>query len=151
MNEQALILWMQDNGWICDINTEDRLGFVHKDNNKDVEWIRDYNKKTWSYTQFNGKQIVNLRVTKMKYPKPFGEKILIRRKKSAQQIIITSEVENEGEIVAVGDGTEKHSMRLSVGQNVMFRGYGMRQIPIAEDKDNAYLLCEQDDVLMIMD
>ncbi len=88
----------------------------------------------------------------MKYPKPLGTHILVRRKKLDQGIIITRETCNEGEIVAVGEGKEKEKMLLSVGQNVMFEAaYGLKQIPIADDKESQYLLMDQDDVLVILD
>lgn len=49
-------------GWICDRDDETTLGF--SDIQGECHWIKDYNKKTRSFVQFNGNQKVNLRVTK---------------------------------------------------------------------------------------
>ena len=86
----------------------------------------------------------------MNYPKPFGERILVKRKKSESKIIITSDIKNEGEVVALGEDTKDKPMRLQLGQQVMFTGYGMTTIPIEEDKDNTYLLMMQNDVIAIL-
>lgn len=87
------------------------------------------------------------------YPKPFGERILVKRSKieTKQGILITSScVKNEGEIVAVGEDRKDFPMRLSVGQNVLFSGYGMTLAEIEEDKDNTYYLMNQNDVLAVL-
>ncbi len=65
MTENALISHMESNGWKCDINTDEKLGFIMPVD-EDHEWIRDYDKKTWKFVQFNGKQKVNLHVSKVK-------------------------------------------------------------------------------------
>jgi len=57
--EEGVIAKMTSKGWKCDVNDEDRLGFtMYVD--EDHEWIRDYNKKTKRFTQFNGRQKINL-------------------------------------------------------------------------------------------
>jgi len=87
----------------------------------------------------------------MSYPKPFGERILVKRKKiDAGKIIVTNEIKNEGEIIALGDDTKDKPMRLSIGQHVMFSGYGITTIPIEDDKENTYLLMNQNDVIAIL-
>jgi 2-hydroxy-3-keto-5-methylthiopentenyl-1-phosphate phosphatase len=45
-------------GWACDRDDETTLGF------KKGSWIRDYNKETRRFVQFNGDQVVNIRCTK---------------------------------------------------------------------------------------
>lgn len=59
--EKDLIDSMQSGGWKCDVNTEEKLGFVF-DEDEQHEWIREYNKKTRNFIQFNGRQIINIRV-----------------------------------------------------------------------------------------
>lgn len=86
----------------------------------------------------------------MNYPKPFGERILVKRKKIERKIIIESERINEGEIVAVGEDRKDAPMRLNVGDKVMFTGYGTTNISIDEDKENQYLLMLQGDVLAVL-
>lgn len=49
-------------GWKCDINDKDTIGFIMPIND-DFEWIRDYNKHTGTFVQFNGKQKITLKVT----------------------------------------------------------------------------------------
>lgn len=54
-----LISEMESQGWKCDVNTDDKLGFVFfEDENR--EWVRDYDKKTGRFVQFNAKQKINL-------------------------------------------------------------------------------------------
>jgi len=49
-------------GWTFDIDNETTLGFsIHQG---EFHWIRDYNKNTHSFVQYNGNQIVNLKVSK---------------------------------------------------------------------------------------
>ncbi len=61
--ESYLIKSLVERGWICDVNTENKLGFIFPvDENE--EWIRDYDKKTKRYVHYNGKTKINLRVTK---------------------------------------------------------------------------------------
>ena len=49
-------------GWTCDIDNETTLGFSLIDGK--AHWMRDYNKKTRSFVQMNGNQVVNLRMSK---------------------------------------------------------------------------------------
>lgn len=88
----------------------------------------------------------------MKYPKPFGERILVKKDKLEIKGIILSNQppKNEGDIVAIGEDTKEKPMRLSVGQKVLFSGYGTTLIEMPEDKDNQYLLMNQNDVLAIL-
>lgn len=86
----------------------------------------------------------------MNYPKPFGDRILVKRKKSESKIIITSDIKNEGVVVALGEDTKEKPMRLQLGQNVMFTGYGMTTISMADDKENTYLLMMQNDVIAVL-
>ena len=60
-NKQHIIDDMKSHGWKCDIDNESNLGFVMTID-EDCEWIRDYDKKTGRFVQFNGKQKVNLRI-----------------------------------------------------------------------------------------
>ena len=56
--------WMTNCGWICDRDDEENLGFSkHED---EYHWIRDYNKKTRAFIQYNGNQKINLVSTKEK-------------------------------------------------------------------------------------
>lgn len=89
----------------------------------------------------------------MNYPKPFGERILVKREKieTKSGIIITEKAsKNEGEVVAIGCDTKDKPMKLSVGYKVLFSGYGTTIVNIEEDKDNQYLLMNQNDVLAIL-
>jgi co-chaperonin GroES (HSP10) len=89
----------------------------------------------------------------MKYPQPFGERILVRRHKIESKgciIMPGQSSKNEGKIVALGEDTKEKPMRLSLGYNIMFSGYGTTVIEIPEDKDNQYLLMSQNDVLAIL-
>jgi hypothetical protein len=56
---EKLIAHMESRGWKCDINTDEKLRFVFPGKEK-KQWIRDYDKKTGRYIQFNGNQKVNL-------------------------------------------------------------------------------------------
>ena len=57
--ENAIIAYMTNKGWKCDVNDEKRLGFVFYEN-KEKEWIRDYDKTTRRFIQFNGRAKINL-------------------------------------------------------------------------------------------
>ncbi len=59
--EDDLIKKMIDNGWKCDTNNELKLGFVFYEDEQH-EWIRDYDKTSRRFIQFNGKQLINLRL-----------------------------------------------------------------------------------------
>jgi hypothetical protein len=48
-------------GWKCDRNDESILGFKFPDGEKD--WIRDYDKKSRRFVQFDGNRRVFLRNT----------------------------------------------------------------------------------------
>jgi len=50
---------MEASGWVCDRDEDDIIGFSKYEDEKH-EWIRDYNKKTRSFVQFNGRQMINL-------------------------------------------------------------------------------------------
>jgi len=52
---------MTNAGWVCDRDDETNLGFSFEEGDK--KWIRDYEKKTRKFVQFNGNQIVNLKCT----------------------------------------------------------------------------------------
>lgn len=82
---------------------------------------------------------------------PFGERILVKRRKIETKIIMTTDIKNEGEIIAVGEDRKDVPMRLKVGQIVLFSGYGMTQVVIDEDKENSYYLMGQNDVLAIIE
>ncbi len=60
---ESLKTQMESCGWTCDIDTDEKLGFIMKVDD-DHEWIRDYDKKTNRFVQFNGKQKINLMVSK---------------------------------------------------------------------------------------
>jgi len=85
----------------------------------------------------------------MKYPIPFGERILVKRRKIESKIIIQSDKINEGEIIALGDKIERPTI-LYVGQNIIFTGYGITKVTIEEDKDNDYILMNKNDILAIL-
>lgn len=58
-----LIANMKFNGWKCDINTKEKLGFI-KYINEEFEYIKEYDKFTGRYVRYNGKQKINVRSTK---------------------------------------------------------------------------------------
>jgi len=59
--EESVKKFMSEEGWICDQDDEKTLGFYRLD--PPAKWIRDYNKKTHRFAQFNGNQVVNLMCT----------------------------------------------------------------------------------------
>jgi hypothetical protein len=60
--EKTTIEWMQSRGWTHDRNDQDYFGFSFVEG--EHHWIRDYNKKTRSFVQYDGNQKVNIRVSK---------------------------------------------------------------------------------------
>lgn len=68
-NEQIQIDWenhikkiMVKSGWICDIDNDEKLGFCfEKDGAKQ---IRDYDKKSHTFVQFDPDHKITLRVTR---------------------------------------------------------------------------------------
>lgn len=62
--ERAIKLMMEQGGWTLDRDDETHLGFHFIEG--DAKWIKDYDKKTRSFVQFNGNQVVNLVQTKTK-------------------------------------------------------------------------------------
>ena len=60
--ENLILTNMISSGWICDRNDESTLGFSLPEGDK--LWIKDYNKDTRRFVQYNGNQIVNLVQTK---------------------------------------------------------------------------------------
>lgn len=66
---QQIITKMEADGWTCDKNTDETLGFIILED-EDHEWIRDYDKKDGTFVQFNGRQVVNLRPTNFQTPVP---------------------------------------------------------------------------------
>jgi hypothetical protein len=53
---------MQSDGWTKDRDDQTTLGFSFVEG--DHHWIRDYDKKTRRFIQFDGNQKINLKVTK---------------------------------------------------------------------------------------
>lgn len=61
IEEKAIIETMVRDGWTCNVNTSERLGFIlYQD--EEHEWIRDYNKKTRRFVQFNGREKITIEV-----------------------------------------------------------------------------------------
>ncbi len=56
--ENKIKKYMIDSGWNFEKDTETNLCFGFKENEN--HWMRDYDKKTHRFIQFNGNQIVNL-------------------------------------------------------------------------------------------
>lgn len=48
-------------GWVCDRDDETTLGFSNHQG--EHQWIKDYDKKSRTFVQYDGNQKVNLRVT----------------------------------------------------------------------------------------
>ena len=61
--KQKIIEYMTKGGWNLDRDNETTLGFQFPEG--DALWIRDYDKKTRRFVQFNGNQKINLLVKKM--------------------------------------------------------------------------------------
>ena len=57
--EDSVKHMMIEGGWTMDRDDDTTLGFVFREDNGD-EWIRDYNKKSRTFVQFNGSQKINL-------------------------------------------------------------------------------------------
>ncbi len=49
-------------GWSCDRDDDEKLWFSLVEGDK--HWMKDYNKKTRSFVQFDGNQVVTLKVSK---------------------------------------------------------------------------------------
>lgn len=62
--EKALIEHMTSHGWLNDRNDENYVGFTWPEVTETEQWMRDYNKKTRSFVNYNGKQKVNIKVIK---------------------------------------------------------------------------------------
>jgi hypothetical protein len=60
--EKSVIENMTEDGWINDRNDEETLGFSFKQEDGAC-WIRDYNKKTRTFVQFMGNQLINLKTS----------------------------------------------------------------------------------------
>jgi chaperonin GroES len=86
----------------------------------------------------------------MKYPKPFGDRILVKRKVTERKIVIVNDIKNEGTIVAIGDGTTQNPMTLKVGDEVYYQSFRVEEMQVEEDRDGCYLLMTQADVLAIL-
>lgn len=53
--------YMLEGGWTLDKDDEKTLGFYFDE--PPAKWIRDYNKKTHRFVQFNANQKVNIKVS----------------------------------------------------------------------------------------
>ncbi len=60
--EEVMIVWMKSRGWENDQNNETTLGFSFKEG--DHHWIRDYEKSTRRFIQYDGNQKITLMVSK---------------------------------------------------------------------------------------
>lgn len=60
--EDSVKEYMKTIGWECDTDNEKTLGFNCFDG--PFHWMRDYNKKSRRFVQFNGNQIVSFASTK---------------------------------------------------------------------------------------
>jgi hypothetical protein len=58
--EKGIKDYMFFSGWTLDRDDETTLGFSQIDGEE--HWIRDYNKKTRRFVQFNGNQEINIRM-----------------------------------------------------------------------------------------
>lgn len=56
--EYSIKTMMRHGGWELDIDTETKLGFFYIEG--EFHWIRDYNKKSRTFIQYNGNQKINL-------------------------------------------------------------------------------------------
>lgn len=56
--EKYITDYMTKGGWTKDRDDETTIGFHFIEN--EFKWIRDYDKKTKKFVQFNGNQVVNL-------------------------------------------------------------------------------------------
>lgn len=56
-----LIAYHEKHGWKCDINTPEKVSFTFP-GDMFQEWVKDYDKKTNTFVQFNTKQKVNIKV-----------------------------------------------------------------------------------------
>jgi len=60
--EESVKNQMIESGWKCDRDDEENLGFHFIEDG--FHWIRDYCKKTRTFVQYNGNQVINLISTK---------------------------------------------------------------------------------------
>ncbi len=58
--EKYITEYMTNEGWTCDRNDENTLGFSFTQGKH--TWIRDYDKKKRRFVQFDGNTVVNLKV-----------------------------------------------------------------------------------------
>lgn len=62
--EEKIIKFMNECGWKLEKNTETLLGFGFIQDEK--HWMRDYDKKTRKFAQYNGNEVVNIKVSNEK-------------------------------------------------------------------------------------
>lgn len=60
--ETYIVNFMENAGWKFNRNDETTLGFSFIEG--EHHWIKDYDKKTKTFVQFDGNQKVNIRVSK---------------------------------------------------------------------------------------
>jgi co-chaperonin GroES (HSP10) len=87
----------------------------------------------------------------MKYPKPFGNRVLVRvNKLMAGKIIVSStKAPNTGEVVEISDSRDAQYCP-SVGDKVMFAEFLKKDIEVPEDKENVYVLVEIEGIQAIL-
>lgn len=62
--EEKIIKYMCENGWKLEQNTETLLGFG--DIQGEFHWMRDYDKTTRKFVQYNGNKVVHIKVSNEK-------------------------------------------------------------------------------------
>ena len=86
----------------------------------------------------------------MNYPKPYGNRVLVRVKQlTAGKVIISALAKNRGEIVALSE-TNSTPHHLNIGDNIMFSEFQKKDIEVQEDKGNTYLLVEIEGIQAIL-
>lgn len=87
--------------------------------------------------------------------KPLGARVVIKRSDALEKteggLILSAsakEKPQEGEVLAVGPGTEDEKMELKVGDKVIFSRYGGSELKYAGEE---YIIIGQKDILAIID
>ena len=82
--------------------------------------------------------------------KPLGDKIVVRPDKrtlSSVLIVQNNEYDNQGTVVAVGNGTNDHTMTVKVGDTVLFGKYSGQAVKV-DGKE--VLVMREDDIMAIV-
>ncbi len=124
--KDELIPLLEKEGWVNDVDDEFKLGFSWKKGNE--HYMRDYNKKTRSFVQFNANQIVTL-VSKPKEQmlRPLNKYIvakLVEKEKKGTLILTTKEEKKDTfDVISVSNDLTD----IKIGDRILTDSYGVKE------------------------